>query len=181
MKKKKLIWIIVIAALLLIVLIGGKKAGWFGKSGNFKEVEITKIELLNITETVAATGKIQPEVEVKLSSEVSGEIIELPIKEGQQVKQGDLLVKINPDLIQSMVTQSQAGLENVRAQLTQAEASLKNSKLNYDRNKSLYEKGVISKSDWDQSVADYEMSQANVKSAYYNVRSGRVFCTTISG
>ena len=171
MKKKKLIWIIAIAVLLLIALIGGKKAGWFGKSGKYKEVEITKIELIDITETVAATGKIQPEVEVKLSSEVSGEIIELPIIEGQQVKKGDLLVKINPDLVQAMVTQSQARLENVRAQLTQAEASLNNSKLNYDRNKSLYEKGVISKSDWDKTVADYEMSQANVKSAYYNVRS----------
>lgn len=171
MKKKKLIWIIAIVIVLIIVLIGGKKAGWFGKSGNSKEVEITKIELIDITETVAATGKIQPEIEIKLSSEVSGEIIELPIKEGQQVKEGDLLVRINPDIIQAMVTQSQAGLETVRAQLTQAEASLKNSKSNYERNKSLFEKGVISKSDWDKSVADYEMSQANVKSAYYNVRS----------
>ncbi len=171
MKKKKLIWIIAIAAVLLIVLVVGKKTGLFGDSQNFKEVEVSKIELITITETVAATGKIQPEVEVKLSSEVSGEIIELPIIEGQQVKKGDLLVKINPDLIQSMVTQSQAGLENVRAQLTQAEASLQNSKLNYERNKSLYEKGVISKSNWDNTVADYEMAQANVKSAYYNVRS----------
>ena len=171
MKKKKLIWIIAIVIVLIFVLIGGKKAGWFGKSGNSKEVEITKIELIDITETVAATGKIQPEIEIKLSSEVSGEIIELPIKEGQQVKKGDLLVRINPDIIQAMVTQSQAGLENVRAQLTQAEASLKNSKSNYERNRSLFEKGVISKSDWDNSVADYEMSQANVKSAYYNVRS----------
>jgi len=171
MKKKKIIWIIAIVIVLIIVLIGGKKAGWFGNSGNLKEVEITKIELIDITETVAATGKIQPEIEIKLSSEVSGEIIELPIKEGQQVKKGDLLVRINPDLIQAMVTQSQAGLENVRAQLTQAEASLKKSKLNYERNKSLYEKGVISKSEWENSVADYEMSQANVKSAYYNVRS----------
>jgi len=171
MKKNKLIWIVAIVIVLLVVLIGGKKAGWFGKSGKFKEVEITKIELIDIIETVAATGKIQPEIEIKLSSEVSGEIIELPIKEGQQVKEGDLLVKINPDLVQAMVTQSQAGLQNVRAQLTQAEVSLNNSKLNYDRNKSLFEKGVISKSDWDKSVTDYEMSKANVKSAYYNVKS----------
>ncbi len=171
MKKKKLIWIIAIVIVLIIVLIGGKKAGWFGKGGNYKEVEVTKIEFINIIETVAATGKIQPEVEVKLSSEVSGEIIELPIKEGQQVKKGDLLVRINPDLAQAMVTQSQAGLQNVRAQLTLAEASLKNSKLNYDRNKLLFEKGVISKSDWDKSVSDYEMSQASAKSAYYNVKS----------
>ncbi|GHC42045.1 efflux RND transporter periplasmic adaptor subunit [Ulvibacter litoralis] len=171
MKKKTLIWIVVLASLLIAVLLVGSKQGWFGKKGNFKEVETTKIELLNITETVAATGKIQPEVEVKLSSEVSGEIIELPIKEGQQVEKGDLLVKINPDLVQAALSQSQAGLQNVRAQLAQAEAGLKNSKLTYDRSKALFEKGVISKSEWDRAVADYESLQANVKSAYYNVQS----------
>ncbi len=171
MKKKTLIWIISIVVLLIVVLIIGKKAGWFGKSGNYKEVEITKIETIDIIETVAATGKIQPEIEVKLSSEVSGEIIDLPIMEGQLVNKGDLLVRINPDLIQAVVNQSQAGLQNVRAQLTQAEASMKNSKLNYDRNKTLFEKGVISKADWDKSVADYDMSKANVKSAYYSVQS----------
>tara|TARA_R110002124_G_scaffold17532_1_gene72990 strand:- start:8258 stop:9544 length:1287 start_codon:yes stop_codon:yes gene_type:complete len=171
MKKKTLYWIIAATILLLMLLVVGKKSGWFGKSGSGKEVEVTKIETLNITETVAATGKIQPEVEVKLSSEVSGEIIELPIKEGQQVEKGDLLVRINPDLIQAAVSQSQAGLSNVRAQLSQAEASLKNAKANYDRNKSLFEKGVISKADWDRSVADYEVAQANVQSAYYSVQS----------
>ncbi|MCW8979740.1 MAG: efflux RND transporter periplasmic adaptor subunit, partial [Altibacter sp.] len=171
MKRKTLIIIVSVIAVLIVLLIVGKKAGWFGKTGNVKEVEITKIEPLDIIETVAATGKIQPEVEVILSSEVSGEIIELPIKEGQQVKKGDLLVKINPDLIQSALSQSQAGLQNVRAQLSQAEASLRNAELNYNRNKTLFEKGVISKSEWDRSVADYEVAQANKQSAYYNVQS----------
>lgn len=136
-----------------------------------KKVEVSKIEPITIIETVAATGKIQPEVEVMLSSEVSGEIIELPIKEGQQVKKGDLLVKVNPDLSLSALNQSQAGLQNVRALLAQSEASLKNAELNYNRNKSLFEKGVISKSEWDRSVADFEMAKANKESAYYNVQS----------
>lgn len=171
MNKKKLIWIIAIVLVLMIILIVGKKSGWFGDNGNYKEVEITKIELIDIIETVAATGKIQPEIEVSLSSEVSGEIIELPILEGQQVEKGDLLVRINPDLTQAALNQSQAGLQNVRALLEQAEASMKNSKLNYERNKQLFEKGVISKAEWDQSVTDYDMAQANVKSAYYNVQS----------
>ena len=173
MKKKTIIWIIVIVIALLIVLIGGKKAGWFGKSGNFKQIEVTNISLIDIVETVAATGKIQPEVEIKLSSEVSGEIIKLPIIEGQQVKKGDLLVSINPDLVQALVNQSQAGLQNVKAQLTQAEANLNNLKLNFDRNKALYEKGVISKSDWERTFTDYEVAKANVKSAYYNVQSAQ--------
>ena len=171
MKKKTIIWIIVIVTILLIVLIGGKKSGWFGKSGNFKQIEVTNISLIDIVETVAATGKIQPEVEIKLSSEVSGEIIKLPIIEGQQVKKGDLLVSINPDLVQALVNQSQASLQNIKAQLTQAEANLNNLKLNFERNKSLYEKGVISKSDWERTFTDYEVAKANVKSAYYNVQS----------
>lgn len=171
MKKKTILWVSIAIVVLLVVLVGGKKAGWFGKSGNYKEVEITQIVPIDIIETVSATGKIQPEVEVSLSSEVSGEIIELPIKEGQTVEKGDLLVKINPDLIQAAVSQSQAGLQNVRAQLAQAEASEKNAQLNYNRNKSLFEKGVISKSDWDKSVTDYDMAQANSKAAYYSVQS----------
>lgn len=171
MKKKTIIWIIVIVTILLIVLIGGKKAGWFGKSGNFKQIEVTNISLIDIVETVAATGKIQPEVEIKLSSEVSGEIIKLPIIEGQQVKKGDLLVSINPDLVQAQVNQSQASLQNIKAQLSQAEANLNNLKLNFERNKSLYEKGVISKSEWERTFTDYEVAKANVKSAYYNVQS----------
>ncbi len=171
MKKKTLIWVIVAFIAIILLLIVGKKAGWFGKSGNFKEVEVSKIVPIDIMETVAATGKIQPEVEVMLSSEVSGEIIELPVKEGQQVEKGDLLVKINPDLIQSALTQAQAGLQNSRAQLAQATASLKNAELNYNRSKTLFEKGVISKSEWDRAVTDYEVAQANKESAYYNVQS----------
>ncbi|GEQ85294.1 RND transporter [Patiriisocius marinistellae] len=171
MKKKTLYWILGIVVVALVVLVGGKKAGLFGKTNKGKEVEIAKITPIDIIETVAATGKIQPEIEVALSSEVSGEIIELPIKEGQQINKGDLLVKINPDLIQAAVSQSQAGLQNVRAQLAQAEASERNSRSNYDRSKSLFEKGVISKSDWDRAVAEYEGAQANVKSAYYSVQS----------
>jgi len=167
MSKKKLIWISAIVIIIVVLLVfGGNKS-----KRDINEVQISKIEPITIIETVAATGKIQPEIEVMLSSEVSGEIIELPVKEGQQVEKGDLLVRINPDLIQSALIQSQAGLQNVRAQLSLAEASLKNAKLSYDRNKALFEKGVISKSTWDGSVADYEMAQANRESAYFNVRS----------
>lgn len=171
MSKKKLIIIISIIAVVLIVLIGGKKAGWFGKQGNYKEVEVKKISLVDIVETVSATGKIQPEVEVKLSSEVSGEIIELPIVEGQQVEKGDLLVRVNPDIYQSNLKRSQATLQNVKAGLEQAEATLREAKASYERNKNLFEKGVISKADWDKSIAAYETAQASRNSAYYSVQS----------
>jgi len=171
MSKKRLIIIVSIVVVLLIVLIGGKKAGWFGKQGNFKQVEVKKVGLVDIVETVSATGKIQPEVEVKLSSEVSGEIIELPVVEGQQVKKGDLLVRVNPDIYQSSLNRSRATLQNVQADLEQAEATLKEAKSNYERNKNLFEKGVISKADWDKSVASFETAQASRNSAFYRVKS----------
>lgn len=171
MKKKTLLIVLVIALVLIVALVVGKKSGTFGKTGNFKKVETTLIEKIDITETVSATGKIQPEVEVKLSSEVSGEIIELPIAEGQEVKKGDLLVKINPDLYQSSLQRSQASYQNIKANLAQTEASLKQAKANYDRNKTLFEKGVISKSEWDNIVSQYEVAQANKESAFYNVQS----------
>lgn len=168
-KKAKII--IGIILLIFAVLIAGKYLGWFGKKGDFKEVIVKEVVLKDIVETVSATGKIQPEIEVKISSEVSGEILELPFKEGQQVKKGDLLVRINPDLIQSAVSRSQASYQNVRAGLEQAEANLKQAKADYNRNKTLFDKGVISKSEWDRSIAAYETAVAGKNSAYYNVQS----------
>ena len=163
--------VIGIVVLLLIFLVAGKSMGWFGKQGNFKQVTVKEVTLKDIVETVSATGKIQPEVEVKISSEVSGEILELPFKEGQEVKKGDLLVKVNPDLIQSAVNRAQATYQNVRANLEQAEATLKQAKADYDRNKLLFNKGVISKADWDRAIANYETAVAGKSSAYYSVQS----------
>jgi HlyD family secretion protein len=171
MKRKTIIIIIAVVVVLVLILVGGKKAGWFGNSGEFKQVEVQQIKKMLLKETVAATGKIQPEIEVKISSEVSGEIIDLPVVEGQQVKKGDLLVRINPDLIQSALTQSRASMQNIQANLAQAKAGERKAQLDYDRSKPLFEKGVISKSDWDQTVSDYEIAQAAVKSSYYNVQS----------
>ena len=170
MSKKTLVITSILVLVLISFLILGKKQGWFGKE-DLKEVEVKKLTRLDIIEKVSATGKIQPEVEVKLSSEVSGEIIELPVVEGQQVKKGDLLVKINPDIYQSNLSRSQATLQNARAGLDQADATLKEAKANYERNKQLFEKGIISKADWDKAVSTYEVAQANKQSAYYSVQS----------
>src|SRR5690606_24032572 len=170
MNKKVLIISSITVVVLLVFLIAGKKAGWFGDE-DAKEVETQKLVRIDITEKVSATGKIQPEIEVKLSSEVSGEIIELPVVEGQQVKKGDLLVKINPDIYQSNLNRSQATLQNVKAGLNQAEATLKEAQANYDRNKQLFEKGIIAKAEWDRVVSAYEVALAAKQSAYYNVQS----------
>lgn len=163
--------IIAVIVVLILILIVGKKQGWFGKTGNFKEVEVSKIEPITIIETVAATGKIQPETEIKISFEVSGEIIELPIIEGQQVKKGDLLARINPDLYQSGLQRSQASLQNIRAVHNQTQATLKEAELNYNRSQTLFDRGVISKAEWDRAVAAFETAKASNESAYFNIQS----------
>jgi len=171
MSKKTIYYLLGGAVLLIVLLLVLKKTGAVGNNEEGKEVETVIVKESNLTETVSATGKVQPEVEVKISSEVSGEIIELPIKEGQAIKKGDLLVRINPDLYQSSVSRSVASLSTSKAGLSQAEAQLKEAKANYDRNKRLFEKGVISKSEWDRIVSAYEVAQAARQSAYFSVQS----------
>ena len=175
---KKTIYILLGSAIgLILLLVGLKKGGVIGNNDDSKIVELSKVAQTTIVETVSATGKIQPEIEVKISSEVSGEIIALPIKEGQQVKKGDLLVRINPDLYESGVNRSVASMSTTKAGLSQADAQVKEAKANYDRNKKLFEKGIISKSEWDRIVSAYEVAVANKQSAYYQVQSASATVT----
>lgn len=169
---KKTIYILIGGAVVIIAaLVILSKSGVIGNKDKGTEVEIAQVNPSTIVETVSATGKIQPEIEVKISSEVSGEIISLNVKEGQVVKKGDLLVKINPDLYTSGYNRSVSNLSGTKAGLSQSDASFNEAKANYDRNKALFEKGIISKSDWDKSVASFEVAKANKQSAYYNVQS----------
>lgn len=169
---KKTIYILIGGAVIIIAgLVILSKTGVIGNKDKGTEVEITQVIPTTIIETVSATGKIQPEIEVKISSEVSGEIISLNVKEGQVVKKGDLLVKINPDLYTSGYNRSVSNLSGTRANLSQADASFKESKSNYDRNKTLFEKGIISKADWDKAIASYEVAKAAKQNAYFNVQS----------
>lgn len=171
MSKKSIYLLIGGAIAIIALLIILSKTGVIGNKDKGKSVETANVNTMTILETVSATGKIQPEIEVKIASMVSGEIISLPIKEGQVVKKGDLLVKINPDLYTSGLNRSVANLSGTKSGLTQADASFKEAKANYDRNKTLFDKGIISKSDWDKSVASFEVAKATKQSAYYNVQS----------
>lgn len=171
MSKKTIYIVLGVSVAAIVLLVTLSKAGVIGNKDEGTEIEIAQVNPSTIIETVSATGKIQPEIEVKISSEVSGEIISLNVKEGQAVKKGDLLVKINPDLYTSGYNRSVSNLSGTRAALSQAEASFKESKSNYERNKILFEKGIISKSDWDKAVASYEVAKASKQTAYFNVQS----------
>ena len=171
MSKKKIYIIIGVLLGVIIILIALSKAGVFGDRDTSVEVETSIVEQITIVETVSATGKIQPEIEVKISSEVSGEIIALPVKEGQVVKKGDLLVKINPDLYTSGLDRSVSNYSGTKAGLSQADASFKEAQANFSRSKMLFDKGIISKSEWDKATAAFEVAKATKESAYYNVKS----------
>lgn len=177
MSKKVIYTFLGIAVGLIILLVALSKSGVIGNKNKGKEVETAAVNEMTIVETVSATGKIQPETEIKISSEVSGEIIELPIKEGQLVKKGDLLVRINPDLYTSSLNRSVAGLSNTKAGLSQADATFKEAQANYNRNKTLFDKGIISKSEWDRVVATFEGAQAAKQAAYYGVQSAAATVT----
>ncbi|OWP83791.1 efflux transporter periplasmic adaptor subunit [Flavobacterium davisii] len=157
--------------IVIIVLIGLKKKGVLGHNTTVVEVEWQEVKQRTIVEMVSATGKIQPETEVKISSEISGEIIALPVKEGQMVQKGDLLAKINPQLYLQGVNRTQAGLSNTKANLSQIEAQYKEAKASYERYKKLYEKGIISGAEWDKSLAVFEGAKAARQAASFNVES----------
>lgn len=168
---KKLIIILLSIGFVIVAIVGYSiyKASSDAKAG--KQVEVLEIAKMDVIETVSATGKIKPEIEVSISPEVSGEIIELTIKEGQSVEKGQLLARINPDLLISSVSRSQAGLSNSRAGYEQAKASLAEAKANYQRSAKLFEKGVISQAEFDTNNAVYARAKAAERSAYFTVQS----------
>ena len=169
--KKALLIILILLVVAVIGYVGLKATGFIGGKDKGKRVEVMTVQKIDVTETVSATGKIKPELEVSISPEVPGEIIELPIREGQPVKKGDLLARINPDLLQSSVSRSRAGLANAKAGFEQAKASLVEAKANYGRSATLFEKGVISRSDFDAAIAAYDRAKAAERSAYFTVQS----------
>lgn len=163
----------------MVVAIAGNKLGWFGK-GKALQIAVDKTEKRTIVETVSASGKVQPEVEVKLSSEVSGEVVELLVKEGDVVKKGQLLCKVRPDVLQSGYDRAIASLNTQKAslassqqQLKQAEANFVNTTARYKRNEELYAKKVISVAEFDAAKAEFHAAQANLESMRQNVVGAR--------
>ena len=172
MKKKNnfLPWIIALAVVIIVVLLVGKKNGWFGKDVTLK-VATEKVEIRDITEIITANGKLKPMIEVKISPEVPGEIIELPVKEGNRVKKGDLLVVIKPDIYQSNLSRMEATLNTQKARLAQADAQLVERELNYNRAKQLLEKKTIPKSEFETTEAAWKVAISEVQAARYSVKS----------
>jgi len=176
---KKLKWIIISLVALIIVLVVLKKAGVLGKDEGIK-VTAEKAEKRTIVETVNASGKIYPEVEVKLSPDISGEIIDLDVAEGDSVKKGQVLAKIYGDIYATqrdqaaaIVKQQEAQLENARAGLGALEAQLDEAKKTYTMQKQLYDEKVISANEFNTADAAYKTAVANLNAAKQGVKGSQ--------
>jgi len=171
MKNNKILKILVPIVLLLIVFAAvGKKKGWFGKEVTVK-VAIEQVKKTPIVEAVTANGKIQPEKEVKISPDVSGEIVELHVKEGDFVQKGVLLFRIKPEIYVSARERAAAAVNSSKARQAQVEAQLIQAELSYNRNKKLFDENTISKSDFEQAESQYKVAKAEKESALYSVKS----------
>jgi HlyD family secretion protein len=160
---------LILLALIVLIMAGLAWAAFFRKKEPVITVQTEKVKRRNLTEVVVANGKIQPVVQVKISPEVSGEIIELPVKEGQPVNKGDLLVKIRPDDYIANRDQADAGYKSVLAAQTTAEANLKKAEADFKRNQQLLAARLVSQADFDQYQAAYEVAQAQLTSAQRQV------------
>ncbi|MDB5251297.1 MAG: transporter [Flaviaesturariibacter sp.] len=172
---KTLKWVLIIAGVLLLVVIIAKVAG--GPSDTGTKVAVEKVSRRTIVETVNASGKVYPEVEVKVSPDISGEITELTVAEGDSVRKGQILARIYADVYSSQrdqasaqVAQSQAGVANSAASLTALQAQLNQDRVSYNRNKDLYDQKVISKSELEQYEVKLRTSEAQYNAAQQNIR-----------
>lgn len=174
MKLNKTFWIIV-SVLIVVLLVAAK---WFGGRTEATTVQIEQANVRTIVERVSASGKIQPEVEVNITAEVSGQIIALPVKEGDQVAQGDLLVQINPDLYEAALNRAKAAansarsnLASARAQRAQADAQFFASEKSWERTQKLFSENVLSQADFDAAQANFRTAEATLTSATETIRS----------
>jgi HlyD family secretion protein len=164
---------------LILFLVIGKSMGWIGKSKEI-EVEFAKAKRTSITEKVSASGTVQPVTEVKLAPEVSGEIIELNVEDGDSVQSGEVLVKIRPDVWISQLERQEASLSQMRANVVSAQASLSGSKAtyirsdaDYKRQAKLWDEKVISESDWQMAKQNFEVAKNNLASAEQSLEAAK--------
>jgi HlyD family secretion protein len=168
-------YILITLGALILLLIILKVAGVIGGPDK-TQVATEKAAERNITETVTASGKIKPHLEVKITAEVSGEIVELPIKEGDVVKKGQLLCKIRPDVLKSgferavaSYNSQKASVGNSKQMLAQAQATYDNQASIYKRDKELLDNKVLTVAEFEAAKASYEGAKAGLEAARQNV------------
>lgn len=167
----RIIWFVLGGVVLIFVLLAVlKQQGVIGKSKG-DSVEYVFPERRDIVETITANGRIRPQVEIKISPEVSGEITELNVIEGQAVKKGELLCRIKPDIYQSMLDQAEAALKASRTRLEQAKERLAQQKRSLDRTQRLFDEKAVSEQMMEQAQTEYELASSEVEAARHQLES----------
>ena len=172
-KKGKRRNIIIAVSLGIVAIVGAMAAGGAFSDQDTQEVQYQFPERRTIIKTISANGRIQPVLEVKISPEVSGEIIELPVVEGQQVKKGDLLCRIRPDTYVSMQDRAAASLNSTTTDVERARNQLKQAKASYERAKQLHEKKALSDADFEKAQTEYDNAQSMLSASEFSVASAR--------
>ncbi len=168
--KKQHIIILIAFAVIILFLIVGKSTGLIGKK--YKEkVTVESVQLRSLTEVITANGKINPEVEVNITSDVSGEVIVLNIKEGDWVEKGQILAKVQPDIYERNLERMEASVKSSRANVDQAKAQLDQKTLSYNRNKTLWEQKTISESDFEMAQVDFDVAKSSLDAAMASLTS----------
>lgn len=158
-------------AVVVMVILGVLASNFLNRGEEGESVEVATAELRTLTQVVTASGRAQPEVEVIISPDVSGEIIRLPVKEGDQISRGDLLAAIKPDFYEAQVEQAEANVQQNKAMQAQRYADMLNAESELNRQKSLFDRNVVSQSAYDQANTQYEISKASYEAAQYAVQS----------
>lgn len=171
--KKKTGRKILILSLIVLVVAGGGTAAFLKKRKPILTVQTEPVTRRNLTEIVTATGKIQPVLQVKISPEVAGEIIELPVKEGQSVKKGDLLVRIRPDFYEAARNSAEATFRSAEADWATAKAELAQSKLELGRVSELFEKKIVGEAEFDAAKTALQVRTAQAQAAQHRVDNAK--------
>ena len=154
-----------------MMILGIIAASIFGDGNEGETVDIARAEIRTITQVVTASGKVQPEVEIIISPDVSGEIIQLPVMEGQQVRKGELLARIKPDFYLAQVEQAEANVSQGHAFVAQRRADVLLAEQALKRQRQLFESKVIAEDAMEQAQTQHKIAQAALEASQYSVKS----------
>lgn len=163
----------ILIVLLVVAGVIANSMGWMDTGEKEITVETAEAELRTITQIVSASGRIQPETEVIIRPDVSGEIIELNVREGDFIREGDLLLRIKPDIYQARIDELRASLLSQQSRMEEARANMLQARSEFQKSKQLYEQNLVSETEYNQAKTTYEARQSNLKASEYQIQSAQ--------
>ncbi len=163
----------ILIVLLVVAGVVANSMGWMDTGEKEITVETAEAELRTITQIVSASGRIQPETEVIIRPDVSGEIIELNVREGDFIREGDLLLRIKPDIYQARIDELRATLLSQQSRMEEARSNMLQARSEFQKSKQLFEQNLVSETEYNQAKTTYEARQSNLKAAEYQIQSAQ--------